>query len=114
MSTACGIFLSFLMLKEVHVYVPEWFELSQCFQNLCWPEIFCIPKVPQVDQRITAYSDLHGNMRGPEVAPATHRPLLHQAGLVQWVHSLPFGSGHRVKIGTFAWAVSLAGMRSFR
>lgn len=47
--------------------------MSQCFQNLCWPEIFCIPKAPQVDQRITAYSDLHGNARGPDVAPVTHK-----------------------------------------
>lgn len=72
MSTACGIFLSFLTWEEVHAYVPEWLETSRCFQNLCWPEIFCIPEVPQVDQRITACSDLHGNTRGTEVAPVTH------------------------------------------
>lgn len=70
------------MLEEVHVYVPEWLEMSQCFQNLLWPEIFYIPKVPQVAQSMTDCSDLHGHMRGPEVAPVTHRPLLHQAGFV--------------------------------
>lgn len=70
------------MLEEVHVYVPEQLEMSHCFQNFFWPEIFCIPKVPQVAQRITDYSDLHGHMRGPQVAPVMHKPLLHQAGFV--------------------------------
>lgn len=37
MATACGISLSFLTLKEAHIYVPEWLEISQCFQNLYWP-----------------------------------------------------------------------------
>lgn len=73
---------AFLTLEEVHLYVPKWLEMSQCFQNLCWPEISSIPKVPQVDQGITAYTDLHGHTCGPEVAPVTHRHILHQAGFV--------------------------------
>lgn len=36
MATACGISLSFLTLREARVYVPEWLEMSQCFENLYW------------------------------------------------------------------------------
>lgn len=114
MSTACGIFLSFLTLEEVHVYVPEWLEMSQCFQNLCWPEILCIPKVPQVDQRITATLTSTGTRVGQRLLQSHTDPFDIRLGLYNGFAVCPLGSSRRVKIDLFAWAVSVAGMTSFR